>query len=76
MNEAPLSPVVHVDIKLGEHLQQTRVADGTRCADLFEKLAPRWRGHVMVVVNGRISGPDDRLKKGDRVVVLPKMGGG
>jgi molybdopterin converting factor small subunit len=77
MNES-MPNSVNIQVKLGERPQELRVPDGTLCGDLYlhTKLAPKWRDHVLVVVNGRIAGSDVYLRKGDRVVILPKMSGG
>ncbi len=75
MNES-MTPTVRIQIKLGECPQELRVPGGTLSGDVPARLVPKWQDHVLVVVNGRVAGSDVRLKKGDRVVVLPKMAGG
>lgn len=75
MNES-ITPTVRIQVKLGDCRQEMRVPDGTLSGNVAAILVPKWRDHVLVVVNGRIAAPDVCLKDGDRVVVLPKMAGG
>ena len=75
MNES-ITPTVWIQVKLGECPQELRVPDGTLSGDVPARLLPKWQDYVLVVVNGRVAGSDVSLKKGDRVVVLPKMAGG
>ena len=75
MNES-MTPTVRIQVKLGDCPQEMRVPDGTLSGNVAAILVPKWRDHVLVVVNGRVAGSDVRLRKGDRVVVLPKMAGG
>jgi molybdopterin converting factor small subunit len=71
-----MTATVRIEVKLGECPQELQVPDGTLSGDVPAILAPKWRNNVLLVVNGRVAGTDVCLKKGDRVVVLPKMAGG
>jgi sulfur carrier protein ThiS len=68
-------PGVHVLVKLDAENTLT-VPDNTRVAALSQYLDPRWRDHVIVLVNGRVAAEESILHASDRVVIVPLVAGG
>lgn len=68
--------MVKVHIKLGEHPEILELSEGATVSELIQKLDPRWRDNVLIVVDGKVAKPNDPLQSSDRVVVVPLMSGG
>jgi len=68
--------MVKVIAKLGSQDEVLEVPEGVRVGDLDKRLTTKWRGNVVVLVNGEVARQDQLLNELDRVRIFPLMGGG
>jgi sulfur carrier protein ThiS len=68
--------LVDIQVKLGGEEAILQVPQGTLVKSILERMEPKWRNNVLVVVNGKIANKEDKLLSSDRVLVLPLLAGG
>ncbi len=68
--------LVKVQVELSEKKDILKVPQGTPVRSILERLEPKWRNNVLVLVNGKIANKEDKLLSSDRVLILPLLAGG
>jgi sulfur carrier protein ThiS len=68
--------LVRAEVKLGDKQFVLEVSEGSTVKALLGKLESKWRGNVLVLVNGKAVGLDDLLHPSDRIWILPLLAGG
>ena len=68
--------LVKVQVELSEKKDILKVPQGTPVRNILERLEPKWRNNVLVLVNGKIANKEDKLLSSDRVLILPLLAGG
>ena len=68
--------LVKVHMKLGGEETMLEVPDGTPVRTVLNRVGPKWRNNVLVLVNGKSAEVEDLLHTSDRVLLLPLLGGG
>jgi molybdopterin converting factor subunit 1 len=63
----------------GRDSEQVELAEGARVADLvarYEERSARWTRSIAVAVNREYARPEEVLREGDEVALLPPVSGG
>jgi sulfur-carrier protein len=74
---------MHITVKLFATLRKDRfdtrdleIPDGTRCADILEKISIPGADVALIFINNCHAGLDTILKDGDTLALFPPVGGG